>query len=121
MDFLRDTLASSRVIRACTLVDESTQEAHAGSARGKRTREAHAGSARGKRTREAHAGSARGKRTREALQVAEDTSYPGAHIVAALDAVTAVRGNPRQLICDNGPELFGKEAVGFWVHSLLAT
>jgi hypothetical protein len=77
MDFLRDTLASSRVIRACTLVDESTQEAHAGSARGKRTREAHAGSARGKRTREAHAGSARGKRTREALQVAEDTSYPG--------------------------------------------
>jgi putative transposase len=95
MDFLRDTLASSRVIRACTLVDESTQEAHAGSARG--------------------------KRTREALQVAEDTSYPGAHVVAALDAVTAVRGNPRQLICDNGPELFGKEAVGFWVHSLLAT
>lgn len=74
MDFLRDTLASSRVIRVFTLVDDCT---------------------------------------REALPVAVDTSFPGARVVVALDAVAAVRGYPRQLICDNGPEFIGKDVVGW--------
>jgi putative transposase len=55
--------------------------------------------------------------TREALHLAVDTSFPGARVVAALEAITAVRGYPRQLICDNGPEFIGRDVVGWAAQS----
>ena len=74
MDFMRDTLASGRVIRIFTAVDDCT---------------------------------------REALDIAVDTSFPGARVVIALDAIAAVRGYPMQVVCDNGPEFIGKSVVGW--------
>ncbi len=74
MDLLRDTLASGRVIRLFTVVDECT---------------------------------------REALQLAVDTSFPGIRVVMALNAIAAVRGYPKQVICDNGPEFIGQDVVGW--------
>ena len=42
--------------------------------------------------------------TREALDLAVDTSFPSARVVAALDTMAATRGFPAEIVCDNGPE-----------------
>lgn len=50
---------------------------------------------------------------REALRIEIDTSLPAARIVRALDELVEVRGKPRQVRMDNGPE-FLSEAFARW-------
>ena len=42
--------------------------------------------------------------TREAPLILVDRSLPAARVVEALDALLLVRGRPRAIVCDNGPE-----------------
>ncbi len=50
--------------------------------------------------------------TRECLGIEVDVSLPGARV---LDRVAAVRGYPRAIVCDNGPE-FVSAALDEWAH-----
>jgi putative transposase len=45
---------------------------------------------------------------REALRIEIDTSLPAARVVRALDELIEVRGKPRRLRMDNGPEFVSK-------------
>lgn len=42
--------------------------------------------------------------TREAPMILVDRSLPAARVVEALDVLLLVRGRPRAIVCDNGPE-----------------
>jgi putative transposase len=50
---------------------------------------------------------------REALRIEIDTSLPAARIIRALDELVELRGSPRQVRMDNGPE-FISEAFSRW-------
>jgi putative transposase len=76
MDFVRDTLASGRVFRAFTLVDDAT---------------------------------------REALAIHPGISLPATQVIAVLEAVIAQRGQPKAIVCDNGPEFTGRAMLS-WAH-----
>jgi putative transposase len=51
--------------------------------------------------------------TREALAIAVDTSLPGARVVDVLDRLATARGQPAELVLDNGPELTGRALDGW--------
>jgi putative transposase len=51
--------------------------------------------------------------TREALAIEVDTSLPGSRVVAVLARLVGERGQPDELVLDNGPELTGR-AVDQW-------
>lgn len=51
--------------------------------------------------------------TREAPLVLVDRSLPAARVVEALDTLVLVRGRPRAIVCDNGPE-FVSLALDQW-------
>jgi putative transposase len=51
--------------------------------------------------------------TRECLDIEVDTSLPGMRVVRALERVIGVRGKPRQIRTDNGPEFAGR-ALDQW-------
>jgi putative transposase len=53
--------------------------------------------------------------TRECPVIEVDTSLPGERVVRVLDRVIAVRGTPRVITIDNGPELAGK-ALDAWAY-----
>ena len=53
--------------------------------------------------------------TREALALEVDTSLPGTRVVRVLDRLAGERGQPGQLVLDNGPELIGRVLEG-WAH-----
>lgn len=42
---------------------------------------------------------------REALRIEMDTSLPAARVVRALNELVELRGKPRRIRLDNGPEL----------------
>lgn len=46
--------------------------------------------------------------TREALAIEVDTSLPAARVVETLEGLRQMRGKPRQITLDNGPELTSK-------------
>jgi putative transposase len=50
---------------------------------------------------------------REALGIEIDTNLPAARIVRALDQLITIRGKPRVLRTDNGPEFIG-DALAAW-------
>ncbi len=50
---------------------------------------------------------------REALNIEIDTNLPARRIVRALDQLIEIRGKPRVLWTDNGPEFIGA-ALGTW-------
>jgi putative transposase len=50
---------------------------------------------------------------REALRIEIDTSLPAARVVRALDQLVEIRGKPRRLRMDNGPELIS-DTLGKW-------
>ena len=53
--------------------------------------------------------------TRESPAIEVDTSLPGERVVRVLDRVAAVRGYPKAIVCDNGPEFRG-EALDQWAY-----
>ncbi len=53
--------------------------------------------------------------TRECPAIEVDVSLPGERVVRVLDRVAAVRGYPRAIVCDNGPE-FVSAALDEWAH-----
>ncbi len=53
--------------------------------------------------------------TREGLEIEVDTSIGGARVVRVLERIAAVRGCPRALRMDNGPE-FTSKALDQWAH-----
>jgi putative transposase len=53
--------------------------------------------------------------TRECPVIEVDTSLSGDRIVRVLDRLRVVRGLPRVLVCDNGPEFVGR-ALDAWAH-----
>ena len=53
--------------------------------------------------------------TREALAIEVDTSLGGARVVRVLDRLVALRGAPRLIVCDNGPEFTGR-ALDAWAY-----
>lgn len=53
--------------------------------------------------------------TRECPAIEVDVSLPGARVVRVLERVAAVRGYPRAIVCDNGPE-FVSAALDEWAH-----
>ena len=53
--------------------------------------------------------------TREALVSEIDFSLPGARVVRVLERLAATRGRPAMIVCDNGPELTGKE-LDAWAY-----
>lgn len=53
--------------------------------------------------------------TRECLKIEVDTSLGGARVVRALNEIIAVRGVPRWLLTDNGPEFTG-QALDHWAY-----
>jgi putative transposase len=54
---------------------------------------------------------------REALRIEIDTNLPAARIVRALDELVQIRGRPKRLRLDNGPELVS-EALERWARGL---
>lgn len=46
--------------------------------------------------------------SREALAMEVDTSLPGLRVVRTLDGILAMRGKPRQIVTDNGPEFVSR-------------
>jgi putative transposase len=52
---------------------------------------------------------------RQALRIEIDTSLPAARIVRALDELVEVRGKPKRLRMDNGPEFVSK-ALADWAE-----
>jgi len=54
--------------------------------------------------------------TRECPAIEVDVSLPGERVVRVLDRVAAVRGYPRAIVCDNGPE-FVSAALDEWAHA----
>lgn len=53
--------------------------------------------------------------TRECPAIEVDCSLPGERVVRVLDRVAAMRGYPRAIVCDNGPE-FVSAALDEWAH-----
>jgi putative transposase len=53
--------------------------------------------------------------TRECPAIEVDTSLPGERVVRVLDRVAVMRGYPKAIVCDNGPEFRG-EALDQWAH-----
>jgi len=53
--------------------------------------------------------------TREALAIEVDTSLGGARVVRVLDRLSALRGLPKVIVCDNGPEFTGR-ALDEWAY-----
>lgn len=53
--------------------------------------------------------------TRESLAIEVDTSLPGTRVVQVLDRLVAVRGVPREIVLDNGPELTSR-ALDQWAY-----
>jgi len=53
--------------------------------------------------------------TRECPVIEVDTSLSGERIVRVLDRLRCLRGLPRVLVCDNGPEFIGR-ALDAWAH-----
>ncbi len=51
--------------------------------------------------------------TRECLALEVDTSFAGPRVTRALAAIAAVRGLPRAIRCDNGPELTGRHFLAW--------
>ena len=47
--------------------------------------------------------------TREALAIEVDTSLGGSRVVRVLERLVADRGVPQIIVCDNGPELTGRD------------
>lgn len=54
--------------------------------------------------------------SREALAIVVDTSLPASRVVRALDEMACVRGLPRELTVDNGPEYTSK-VLDQWAYS----
>jgi putative transposase len=54
--------------------------------------------------------------TRESLKIEVDTSISGARVVRALEELKAVRGLPKQIMTDNGPEFAGS-ALDAWAYA----
>lgn len=55
---------------------------------------------------------------REALRIEIDTSLPSARVIRALNELIEVRGKPRRLRLDNGPELIS-HAFAQWARDHL--
>jgi len=55
--------------------------------------------------------------TREALAIEVDTSLGGTRVVRVLDRLVALRGLPKVIVCDNGPEFTGR-AVDEWAYRM---
>jgi len=55
--------------------------------------------------------------SREYLAAVADTSLPGLRVVRELDRLVSLRGNPKVIVSDNGPELTSK-AVLIWASGL---
>ncbi len=53
--------------------------------------------------------------SRECPAIEVDTSLPGARVVEVLDRLAAIRGLPKTLVCDNGPEFTG-QALDAWAY-----
>lgn len=53
--------------------------------------------------------------TRECLAIEVDTSIGGQRVTRVLDRLTAMRGRPKTIVCDNGPEFAGR-ALDAWAH-----
>ena len=53
--------------------------------------------------------------TRECLAIEVDTSLPGARVARVLDRIAAVRGLPKAIVMDNGPEFAGK-VLDAWAY-----
>lgn len=54
--------------------------------------------------------------TRECLAIEVDTSIPGARVVAVLERISLLRGKPKVIVTDNGPEFTGA-ALDQWAHN----
>lgn len=53
--------------------------------------------------------------SRECLAIEVDTSLPGARVVQVLEQVSNMRGAPKTIVVDNGPEFVGK-ALDTWAY-----
>jgi putative transposase len=53
--------------------------------------------------------------TRECLAIEVDTSIGGARVVRVLERLAEIRGLPKAIVVDNGPEFIGK-ALDAWAH-----
>ncbi len=53
--------------------------------------------------------------TRECLAIETDTSLPGTRVIAVLERLAELRGLPRAIVTDNGPEFAGR-ALDQWAH-----
>jgi putative transposase len=53
--------------------------------------------------------------TRECPVIEVDVSLPGARVVRVLEQLAQVRGLPKAIVCDNGPEFAG-QALDQWAH-----
>ena len=53
--------------------------------------------------------------TRESLAIEVDTSLPGTRVIEVLERLADLRGLPRAIVADNGPEFAGR-ALDLWAH-----
>jgi putative transposase len=53
--------------------------------------------------------------TRECLAIETDTSLPGSRVIEVLERLPDLRGLPRAIVADNGPE-FAERALDQWAH-----
>lgn len=54
--------------------------------------------------------------TRESLAIDAEPSYPGARVAGTLDRLAALRGYPREIVCDNGPEFISRD-LAIWADA----
>jgi len=59
--------------------------------------------------------------TRECLALEVDTSFPSRRVTRVLDAIAAERGAPRNIRCDNGPELTSRHFLAWCVARQIET
>lgn len=53
--------------------------------------------------------------TRESLAIEVNTSLPGTRVIEVLERLADLRGLPRTIVADNGPEFAGR-ALDLWAH-----
>ena len=58
--------------------------------------------------------------TRECLALDVDTSFPSPRVTRVLDSVSATRGLPERIRCDNGPELTSRHFLAWCVGRRIA-
>lgn len=57
-----------------------------------------------------------GRTAADGCRLDAEPSFPGARVARSLDRIAAVRGYPREIVCDNGPEFISRD-LAIWADA----